>query len=197
MVLGFAVYCLTVTLRAFSRGSNRNDLQQQAVVVLNHMIADLEATSVAGLAIQNGDGSAAGVPVAIALQKVAGTLPPDGMLGWQQAIVVYAWDPHSGYIVRREFASPDALAMAVNLKPQIPRRVGATVLQQMAATPNRTDRLLARDVTSFKITSGSTDPAVITPPLVLDAVLVRASTSYNTGGERLELIKKVSPRNHT
>ena len=194
LVLAFGGYFITTALRAYARGSNRSELQSQAQVVCAHLVADLRESAVAAVTLQNGGRTEPDEMVAMALRRVEGTLPPDGKQAWRQSVIVYAWDPHTRCVIRREFLSSDPLGASAGLTPTAARRVPEDLLRQMALTPNTSDRVLAREVESLKITAGP-DPAVLQPPLEIEIVTARASTSYSNEGERVELVTRVRPRN--
>jgi Tfp pilus assembly protein PilV len=194
LFLAVAATFMVTLLRAFSRGTTRSELQQQSVIALSRMTADLQSSSVASLTLLNPTASAAGQPVAFSLIPIDATTAPEGVVTWKQEVVVYVWQPATGRIVRRVFTNADALGQSARLDPLVPRKISSSLLTTMAATPAAGEEQLAADVVRFEVHNENDGGNFIQPPLWL-RIRAEKHGSHDSANEVFELTRTVALRN--
>lgn len=196
IVTALGAMLISTMLRGYARGRTRSDLQSQAQVVCQTLEADLRTCAPAAISIYNGARSDPQDVVAVAVQRIEGTMPPDGLAMWQTTLLVYVWNPATRTVVRREVARDDPRVQSLQLSAKAPRHVPDDLLRRLAAGSGQSDRLLAREVDALEVTAGA-DPTLMTMPITIRVVAARHSTAYSADGERAEAFARIRPRNRT
>jgi prepilin-type N-terminal cleavage/methylation domain-containing protein len=181
-------------LQNVTRGSDRAELQQQGLVAVSKMSADIESTCVNGISLLNPDGAAS--PVVLAVVPIDQTNAPDGYVTWQLQAVTYVYDAGAGTLTRRIFTPANLPPLGGVLQANAPQRIPAAVLALMGATHLNGEQLLARNVIRLTIGHGSNDPSLITLPLNLDVVLDKPPTNAQRDHTTFEITRAVASRNH-
>jgi prepilin-type N-terminal cleavage/methylation domain-containing protein len=176
------VMFLIPTLRITARGSTQVTLQQQGVLALTRMAADLQKTTPQGLSRS---------PTAMGIVTIA-DVSGQRALVWEQSMRVYFWDPATRRLARRTWP-PDAttepvLAFSSSLPPV------ATEEQLAAICALPPDIILAAGVRQFEIDYPGR-PGPFQQPLTLSLVLEQKAVS----GQQVETFscrRTVYLRNH-
>lgn len=144
LMLGLTTLVLSVlypSFRASSRSASRVEMQQQAALVMERLLLDLEPAALASVSVH---------PEGISIQQLDG-VTGTGLQVWKRGLIVYALQ---GSTLVRELWPPSPPALPVALVDAYPTRITSADLAAIVASNNGTERKLATGVTQFEVTSG-------------------------------------------
>ena len=181
---------LITSLQAQARMAVRVDVQEQAMMACNRVARDLQGSVLAGVSLRKSAGSQ---PEVLAIHPLVGVStgdPPSQIFSRQ--VVVYAWKPGQGRIVRQLWPAdpshPPAGAIPTVFKPF---RVNQDDLLTLGNSSNATAPSFGGDVTAFNVTTPATPPQ-ISPPITLTLSLAKSVKGRNYS---YTLTRKLSLRN--
>lgn len=197
LLVGLFLGVLGPTLRATGRNSARISLQQSALLALNRMSKELQASCTSGIGILppvvDGD------PTVLSIHRISdvvNTMPASRAFDSQ--LIVYSYLPASHQIRRRLWPEPGLGETTLDglLEPPtatLALRPEPRSLLYFARNPGPRERILVGQVRRFIVSSKSLAPEV-TPPLSLTLEL-EGEMPGSTQPYRFELSQSLSPRN--
>ena len=193
LLVGLFLGILGPTLRATGRNSARIALQQSALLALNRVSKEVQASCVSGLGILPGD------PTVLSIHRIADVVNTSpASRAFDSQLIVYSYVPSSHQIRRRLWPEPGLGETTLDglLEPPTANqalRPEARSLLYFAQHPGPREGILVGQVRRFSVTSRSNAPEV-TPPLVLTLELEGALPG-SAQPYRFELSQSLSPRN--
>jgi len=183
VVTSLMALLLVRTSRASLRGVLRVEMQQQAVVAMQHILGAMKKSCCAGISVRSGP-----APRAICVCPIsqpglrAGEPAPvqnDGILRWSSFFLIYYHDPTRRQIRHREWPPGSVLPTSLETDRSNPRRLDADRLAEVLAGSASRESVLASGVTAFNLTypPGGTDELYV-QPLTIQIVQQREG---NTG----------------
>lgn len=147
LLLGLLHRFLVPVMQANARTSVKVHLRQQATVSLDKFTGDMTASSAHTVSYLAKDPDDPNSPIVVALTRLD-SVTSTGTPLYQDYLTVYVWKPDKRQLIQKR-CPPEP----PNLKdaPSISRAVALSPeeLQQLAATDNGTERILAGEVTLF------------------------------------------------
>ncbi len=188
VVTSLGALLLIRTTRATLRGTMRVDMQQQAVVAMQHIFTAMRKSSCAGISIRSGPAPRAICVCPISQPELrAGEPAPvqaDGVIRWSSFFLIYYYDEARQQIRHREWPIGSVPATALETSIKGPRRLAADRLAEVIAGTAPRESVLASGVTAFNLSypSGGTDDLYV-QPLTVQIVQERKG---NTGHSKPE-----------
>lgn len=169
LLLGMTVSFLIPSMRYSGEGAARAEVQQQAIMALNAMEADLRTTSVSGLTISYGNQTA---PPGFAVQPVE-DVTQRGAQVWKLGLYVSYWDKTEGRLVRETWPPTPPGSLQTTLVNTEPNRITDPDFLGLVSNKNGSERYLASGVTNFTVRHAGISTTAITPPITLNVTLER------------------------
>ncbi|MDQ7826460.1 MAG: prepilin-type N-terminal cleavage/methylation domain-containing protein [Candidatus Eremiobacteraeota bacterium] len=193
VVLGLLFAMLVPTARGTTRGTLRVEMQQAALRVMNTLERDLALSAASGLTVSTN--GTVGYPVLVGMIPIK-TVLEDGTQQWEDKLIVYSWKSPESPVVRKVWQSPGppSISAQLSLNSVKPLRADEATLGTIAEDPSLAGRVLAGDVTEFKVTQGGTATAVV-PPLTVTIKMEKKGNTGSTEPERYELTETMTVRN--
>jgi len=169
------------------RGAARTGVQQQMALALQRLEGDLRQTAAGGVTVApaTADDPAVTVGIFRLLDVMA-----DGRQVWDRRLLLYTWSGTGGSLVRK-VVDPSAAGVAVFDSQPTP--ITAAQLAALAKAPGEDERVLVRDVDTFRVALGGGDDTARPCSLYLRAGSAEASGTR----QALESSRVVSVRNRT
>ncbi len=162
LLLGLLVRFLVPAMRYTAEGNIRVDMQQQALIALNQMTAELQRSAPSGISFR------ATAPVALGIVAID-DIDGAGRPVWDNQALVYHFDSTSQTLVKETYppANPD---LGKTFLISRPTDFTPNELANLAGTANGSEKTLARGVIGFLV--GDSDPTPgLQPPIVLELQL--------------------------
>ncbi|MDQ7826113.1 MAG: hypothetical protein RDV48_25145 [Candidatus Eremiobacteraeota bacterium] len=193
LLLTLLVSFLVPCLRATQTGTIRVELQQESLLALGRVMADLESTVTAAITVQASGSSPETGPVYLAVIPVE-SVNSDGLQVWKQSIVLYYWKEAGSPLIRKEWtpSSPPSLGLVSgDIKPTV---VTNAMMSQIASETALRGKILARDVKEFRVKSLTTSLSLSSPIEVFISLERRGGTGKKDA-EKFSLARNVTLRN--
>ncbi len=193
LLVGLFLGILVPALRATGRNSVRIALQQSALLALNRVSKEIQASCVSGIGILPGD------PMVLSVHRIADVVNTSpASRAFDSQLIVYLYRPATRQIRRRLWPEPGLGETTLDglLEPPTANRAlrpEARSLLYFAQNPGPRETVLVGQVRQFSVTSKSVAPEV-TPPLVLSLEL-EGEIPGSREPYRFELSQSLSPRN--
>ncbi len=193
LLVGLFLGILVPALRATGRNSARIALQQSALLALNRVSKEIQASCVSGIGILPGD------PMVLSVHRIADVVNTSpASRAFDSQLIVYLYRPATRQIRRRLWPEPGLGETTLDglLEPPTANRAlrpEARSLLYFAQNPGPRETVLVGQVRQFSVTSKSVAPEV-TPPLVLSLEL-EGEIPGSREPYRFELSQSLSPRN--
>ena len=197
LLVGLFLGVLGLTLRATGRNSARISLQQSALLALNRISKEVQASCVSGLGILQPQGNAD--PTVLSIHRIADVVNTSpASRAFESQLIVYSYVPGSHRIRRRLWPEPGLGETTLDglLEPptaNLALRPEPRSLLYFAQNPGPREQILVGQVRSFTVRSKSLPPEV-TPPLNLTLEL-EGDMPGSSQPYRFELSQSLSPRN--
>jgi hypothetical protein len=135
---GLVLSVLYPSFRASSRNASRVEMQQQAALVMERLLLDLESAATASVSVH---------PEGLAIQQLDG-VTGTGLQIWKKELIVYS---RMGTTLVRERWPPAPPVLLVVLVDAYPTRITSVDLAAIIAARNGSERKLAFGVTAFDL----------------------------------------------
>lgn len=170
LLLTLLYQVLVASSERTARATTQAQLQETAIVILQHIEDDLLITPAAGVSLHAPANE--GDITVLCLNQAKTIDATSGLMVSQPDLLVYTFFPAQGTIVQRRWLPP--LPHGITLNPLQSYRVQDALLLSLATDPFPLERVIARDVKLFAINSNA--PAgFVGDPLIAHIVLQRQS----------------------
>lgn len=215
MLLGLIFWFLVPAMRYSAEGTMKVDMQQEAVLAMGRIVADLQRTTAQGISFSPTTGSPAGTIYALGVVPME-SIGPDGKPVWAdgssvsngrvEGMDVYYLDNTDHHLYEKYYPpKPPSVSPAISFATDSPAAVTSDQLSQIASAsqPNGTERSLADHVTEFWIRhakSGATawpwqsESPSITEPIII-TITMDQDVPHTQQKAHVELTRRVYLRN--
>lgn len=187
LFFGLLLKIIVPAMRYSAEGNIRVELQQQGILAMNRMVADLQLTVPQGVSLKTS------VPAGMAINRIGGV--GGGFPTYEGSVVVYHYDDTAQTLTWET----DALASPTTSQPN---SVTPTEIQTFVSTTSGDERILARNVTAFELTAQSPYQEAVPPatqPTPARPMTIRLAFTkdipHTPKVARVELVRSVYLRN--
>lgn len=152
LLMGLLTQFLIPAMRYSAEGQVKVEMQQQAIIAINKMVADLQRTTVGGLSLRTVD------PVTMAVVRID-TIDGNGFPSWASEAQVYWYDSGRERLMRETYP-PQPPALGTVFLTSKPSTFSSIDLQDIASTDNGAERSLAMNVKRFEVRDADADPGL-------------------------------------
>lgn len=185
LLLDVLISLFVPSMRMSIRGSVRVEMEQQAVMALERLAADLRGCGRTSLTMTPTGGAGA----TLSIQRIKDVLS-DGTQAWDTNLIVYAWSGPNGTLTRKVV---DASRVGVPVTNTRPAPVDLASLPTLAAAPSDQSSVLATGVAQFSVAPGPSNGS--SEPVTLTILLLRDAATGEQTPETFTLTRTVALRN--